>query len=111
MKEKKAKRKTNSPAPRANITKKGSRARKAVAKTKAKVNTKTKAKSTPKNKAAKAAKRETRKTQQPKEKSPVVFPKLSYKGTFNTHDIMHAPVEKTIKMLEKIISGERLFTM
>ncbi len=46
-----------------------------------------------------------------KEKTPVVIPKLSYKGTFNTHDIMHAPAEKTIKMLEKIISGERLFTM
>jgi len=46
----------------------------------------------------------------PIEKTSVI-PKLSYKGTFNTHDIMHAPVEKTIKMLEKIISGERLFTM
>jgi len=34
-----------------------------------------------------------------------------FKGTFNTHDIMHSPVEKTIRMLEKIISGERLFTM
>lgn len=33
------------------------------------------------------------------------------RSTFNTADIMHAPVEKTIKMLEKIISGERLFTM
>ena len=31
--------------------------------------------------------------------------------TFNTADIMHAPVEKTLKMLEKIIRGERLFTM
>ena len=31
--------------------------------------------------------------------------------TFNTSDIMHAPVEKTLKMLEKIIRGERLFTM
>jgi hypothetical protein len=31
--------------------------------------------------------------------------------TFNTFDIMHAPVEKTIKMLEKIIRGERMFTM
>ncbi len=31
--------------------------------------------------------------------------------TFNTADIMHAPVEKTLKMLEKIIKGERMFTM
>jgi hypothetical protein len=31
--------------------------------------------------------------------------------TFNTSDIMHAPVEKTLKMLEKIINGERMFTM
>jgi len=31
--------------------------------------------------------------------------------TFNTSDIMHAPVEKTLKMLEKIIKGERMFTM
>ena len=31
--------------------------------------------------------------------------------TFNTADIMHSPVEKTLKMLEKIIRGERLFTM
>lgn len=34
-----------------------------------------------------------------------------FKGTFNTHDIMHAPVEKTIQMLDKILAGERLFTM
>jgi hypothetical protein len=33
------------------------------------------------------------------------------KSTFNTHDIMHAPVEKTLLMLDKILSGERLFTM
>ena len=33
------------------------------------------------------------------------------RSTFNTAAIMHAPVEKTIKMLEKIINGERLFTM
>lgn len=31
--------------------------------------------------------------------------------TFNTSDLMHAPVEKTVKMLEKIIKGERMFTM
>jgi len=31
--------------------------------------------------------------------------------TFNTTDIMHSPVEKTLKMLEKIIKGERMFTM
>lgn len=33
------------------------------------------------------------------------------RNTFNTADIMHSPVEKTLKMLEKIIAGERLFTM
>lgn len=33
------------------------------------------------------------------------------RSTFNTADLMHAPVEKTVKMLEKIIKGERLFTM
>lgn len=33
------------------------------------------------------------------------------RSTFNTADIMHSPVEKTLKMLEKIIRGERLFTM
>lgn len=31
--------------------------------------------------------------------------------TFNSSDLMHAPVEKTIKMLEKIINGDRFFTM
>ena len=40
------------------------------------------------------------------------LPKRSiFKSTFNTHDIMHAPVEKTIQMLDKILAGERLFTM
>jgi len=34
-----------------------------------------------------------------------------FKSTFNTSDIMHAPVEKTIQMLDKILAGERLFTM
>lgn len=33
------------------------------------------------------------------------------RSTFNTTDLMHSPVEKTIKMLEQIINGERLFTM
>ncbi|MDZ4722829.1 MAG: hypothetical protein SGI97_02825 [candidate division Zixibacteria bacterium] len=33
------------------------------------------------------------------------------RSTFNTADIMHSPVEKTLRMLEKIINGERLFTM
>lgn len=31
--------------------------------------------------------------------------------TFNEDDIMHAPMGKTLKLLEKIIKGERLFTM
>jgi hypothetical protein len=43
---------------------------------------------------------------------PEGLPKKYYiKSTFNTHDIMHSPVEKTLKMLDKILSGERLFTM
>ena len=37
--------------------------------------------------------------------------KYLLKSTFNTHDIMHSPVEKTLKMIDKILSGERLFTM
>ncbi|MBI5869204.1 MAG: hypothetical protein HZB43_13105 [candidate division Zixibacteria bacterium] len=44
--------------------------------------------------------------------SPDEPPRRSiFKSTFNTHDIMHAPVEKTIQMLDKILAGERLFTM
>ena len=38
-------------------------------------------------------------------------PKYFLKSTFNTSDIMHSPVEKTLKMLDKILAGERLFTM
>ena len=37
--------------------------------------------------------------------------KYYLKSTFNTSDIMHSPVEKTLRMLDKILSGERLFTM
>ena len=44
-------------------------------------------------------------------KANFVCPREVVRGTFNTTDIMHAPVEKTLKILEKIISGERLFTM
>ncbi len=44
-------------------------------------------------------------------KANFVCPREVVRGTFNTADIMHAPVEKTLKILEKIISGERLFTM
>ena len=31
--------------------------------------------------------------------------------TYNTHDIMHSPAEKVWKMLEKIVAGEKGFTM
>jgi hypothetical protein len=31
--------------------------------------------------------------------------------TYNTHDLMHSPAEKTLKMLQKIIAGEKMFTM
>jgi hypothetical protein len=44
-------------------------------------------------------------------KANFVCPREVVRTTFNTTDIMHAPVEKTLKILEKIISGERLFTM
>jgi hypothetical protein len=38
-------------------------------------------------------------------------PREVVRSTFNTTDLMHSPVEKTIRMLEQIIKGERLFTM
>lgn len=38
-------------------------------------------------------------------------PREVIRKTFNTTDLMHSPVEKTLRMLEKIISGERFFTM
>ena len=38
-------------------------------------------------------------------------PREVIRTTFNTTDLMHSPVEKTLRMLEKIISGERFFTM
>jgi hypothetical protein len=31
--------------------------------------------------------------------------------TFNASDLMHSPMGKTAKMVQKIIKGERLFTM
>lgn len=40
-----------------------------------------------------------------------VAPREVVRSTYNTTDIMHSPVEKTIRMLEKIIRGERFFTM
>jgi hypothetical protein len=47
-----------------------------------------------------------------KEECPDGLPtKYWIKSTFNTSDIMHSPVEKTLRMLDKILSGERLFTM
>jgi hypothetical protein len=44
-------------------------------------------------------------------RSSVVAPREVVRSTFNTTDIMHSPVEKTVRMLEKIIRGERFFTM
>ncbi len=38
-------------------------------------------------------------------------PRELIRTTFNTYDLMQSPVEKTIRMLEKIINGERFFTM
>lgn len=44
-------------------------------------------------------------------KNGVDVPREAIKSTFNTSDIMHSPVEKTLRILEKIIKGERFFTM
>jgi len=44
-------------------------------------------------------------------KSNMIANREVVRSTFNTADIMHSPVEKTLKILEKIIRGERLFTM
>jgi len=38
-------------------------------------------------------------------------PRETYRVTFNAADLMHSPVEKTVRMLEKIINRERLFTI
>jgi len=40
-----------------------------------------------------------------------MYSREDVKGTYNTHDIMHSPVEKTLRILQKIIDGDRLFTM
>lgn len=76
-------------------------------------------KSAAKDKPAKAAAKPVAKVTlnaAPNGKKPQEIPdglpkKYFFKSTFNTHDIMHSPVEKTIGMLDKILSGERLFTM
>ncbi|MEW5795354.1 MAG: hypothetical protein AB1772_03240 [Candidatus Zixiibacteriota bacterium] len=44
-------------------------------------------------------------------KSNMLASREVVRSTFNTADIMHSPVEKTLKILEKIIRGERMFTM
>ena len=44
-------------------------------------------------------------------RSSFTAPREVVRTTFNTSDLMHAPVEKTVKMLEQIIKGDRLFTM
>lgn len=44
-------------------------------------------------------------------KTGFAAPREVMRTTFNTADLMHSPVEKTLKMLEQIIKGERLFTM
>ncbi|HLC78457.1 MAG TPA: hypothetical protein VJH92_04995 [Candidatus Nanoarchaeia archaeon] len=37
--------------------------------------------------------------------------KYSFKSVYNMHDIVLSPVEKSLKMLEQICSGEREFSM
>lgn len=44
-------------------------------------------------------------------KASFMCPREVVRGTFNSSDIMHSPVEKTLKILEKIINGDRFFTM
>jgi hypothetical protein len=44
-------------------------------------------------------------------KANFVCPRDAARMTYNTCDLMNSPVEKTLKMLEKIIDGDRLFTM
>ena len=44
-------------------------------------------------------------------RTPFTAPREVVRTTFNQTDIMHAPVEKTLRILEKIIKGERFFTM
>ena len=46
-----------------------------------------------------------------KKNAPFMYSREDVKGTFNTHDIMHSPVEKTLRIPERIINGDRLFTM
>ncbi len=82
----------------------------------AKVMIKTAAKAKPAKAAPKQAVVKVSMNAAPKGKKPTEIPdglpkKYFIKSTFNTHDIMHSPVEKTISMLDKILSGERLFTM
>jgi len=96
MKAKRAKKETSSSAQRPPLVKKRTRPDKAKAKSHA---------------APRVRNMYTDMTKVPARKEPIAFSKDPFKGTFNTHDLMHSPVEKTIRMLEKIISGERLFTM
>lgn len=46
-----------------------------------------------------------------KGKNAMDFQRESEKTTYNPHDLMHAPAEKTLKILQKIIAGEKMFTM
>jgi len=94
VKERKLKKKTNLTAKKMNAVKKGAK----TSKGKGKIS-------------VKKVKAKIRKTVTAEQKEQNINLRGPHKGTFNTHDLMHAPVEKTIKMLEKIIAGERLFTM
>lgn len=69
------------------------------------------AKAAPKSVVVKVSMNVPAKAKRPTEVPDGLPKKYFIKSTFNTHDIMHSPVEKTINMLDKILSGERLFTM
>ncbi len=43
-------------------------------------------------------------------KNAMEFKRDVMRMTYNTHDLMNSPAEKTLKMLQKIIAGEKMFT-
>jgi len=44
-------------------------------------------------------------------KANFICPREAARMTYHTTDLMNSPVEKTLRMLEKILDRERLFTM
>ena len=44
-------------------------------------------------------------------KNTKIIKRESYKATYHQGDIMHSPVEKSLRMINQILRGERGFTM